>query len=77
MAIGSQKLFDEAKKSLERIQTFDVNTLPRTAELGSQLSFSEAVQPARQLVELFERLTSRALDDFPRPSPAAGSRFSQ
>lgn len=67
MAIGTQKLFDEAKRSLERIQAFDVNTLPRTTELGSQLSFAEAVQPARQLVELFERLTSRALDDFPDP----------
>jgi len=68
MAIGTEKLFDEATKSLERIQRFDVQTLPRTAELGSQLSFSEAVQPARQLVELFSRLTSRALEDFPDPA---------
>jgi hypothetical protein len=68
MPIGSQKLFDEAKKSLERIQAFEVDALPRTVELGSPLSFAEAVQPARHLVDLFGRLTSRALEDFPDPT---------
>ena len=56
---------DEAKASLERMQAFDVQSLPREQELGTQLNFKEAVGPARRLVELYTRLAPAALQDFP------------
>lgn len=53
----------EAEESLVRMQTFDVKTLPREKELGSELNFLEAVEPATRLVELYQRLSVSALDD--------------
>ena len=57
---------NEAKTSLERMQNFDVQSLPREQELGSGLNFKDAVGPARRLVELYTRLTLAALQDFPQ-----------
>ncbi|MEW8052197.1 MAG: hypothetical protein AB2792_13380 [Candidatus Thiodiazotropha sp.] len=65
MIVGNEKLYKEAKESLERIQAFDVATLPREAELGSKFNFNEVVQPANILVDLFKRLSVVALQDFP------------
>ena len=56
---------DEAKASLERMQDFDVQSLPREQELGTKLNFKDAVEPASRLVELYARLTPAALQDFP------------
>ena len=55
---------DVAVESLTRMQNFDVNLLPREAELGKSFSFSDAVAPASRLVDLFNRLPVSALDDF-------------
>lgn len=65
MPVGAQELYDEAFESLERMQKFDVNSLPREGELGQELNFTAAVEPARLLVELYKRLSTTALDDFP------------
>ena len=65
MPVGSQELYDEAVSSLERMQSFDVDSLPRESELGQELNFKEAVEPARRLVELYKRLSIQALEDFP------------
>ena len=56
---------NEAKASLERMQEFDVLTLPREQELGTKLNFTDAVEPATRLVELYLRLAPAALQDFP------------
>lgn len=56
---------EETQKSLERMQTFDVDSLPRENELGNRFSFREVVPPARRLIELYERLALSALDDLP------------
>lgn len=53
----------EAENSLLRMQQFDVNTLPREKELGSEVNFLEAVEPATRLVDLYKRLSIKALDD--------------
>lgn len=53
----------EAEESLVRMQSFDVLTLPREKELGSELNFHDAVEPATRLVELYKRLSVSALDD--------------
>src|SRR5450631_3634675 len=65
MILGTEKLFQEARESLKRVQEFDVDTLPREDELGRALNFRDAVEPARALVDLFKRLSLQALEDFP------------
>jgi len=47
------------------MQDFDVDALPRASELGQELNFTEAVEPARLLVDLYKRLSVTALEDFP------------
>ena len=56
---------DEARKSLERMQNFDVDTLPRDDELGQKFTFREAVEPATRLIDLYKRLSLSVLDDLP------------
>lgn len=65
MIVGSEERYEEAKESLSRIQSFDVNKLPRVEDLGSRLNFSGAVDPAQQLIDLYKRLSITALQDFP------------
>ena len=55
----------EARESLERMQSFDAETLPREKELGTQINFRDAVKPATRLVEMYKRLSVSALEDFP------------
>ncbi len=68
MAINTEDLLKESTVSLKRLQEFDVSTLPRENELGSELQFADAVSPAEQLVELYKRLSISALQDFPDPT---------
>lgn len=58
-------LLEEAVKSLERIQSFDPNTLVRVQELGTAKNFTNVVPPSQRLIDLYRRLSSRALEDFP------------
>jgi hypothetical protein len=62
--VGSQKAFDDAFAALKRVQEFDTSTLPRESDLG-KMNFKEGVEPAQTLVNLFKRLSLRALEDFP------------
>lgn len=65
MIVGTKSNYEEAKASLSRMQDFDVETLPRADDLGSRLNFNETVEPARQLIDLYKRLSVTALQDFP------------
>lgn len=56
---------EDTKSAFERMQQFDVSKLPRTGELGQELSFAEAVEPAKKLIGLYSRVSLTALDDFP------------
>ena len=56
---------EETIKAFKRIQQFDVSTLPRSGELGQELSFSDAVEPAKRLIGLYSRVSLSALEDFP------------
>ncbi len=60
------KARDDAHSSLERMQLFDVATLPRESELGIHFSFKDAVAPARRLLDLYKRLSVSVLDDLPQ-----------
>ena len=57
------QLLEEANQALQRMQTFDVETLPRVVELGQDINFQSAVDPAKRLVDLYKRLAANSLDD--------------
>lgn len=61
----SDEIFDRAKVALQRVQNFDVNSLPRELQLGEALSFREAVEPARKIIYLFQQIPLQFLQDFP------------
>jgi len=54
----------DAVKSIERMQTFEVDSMPQAGRLG-ELSFAEAVEPTKRLIGLYRQLTLTALDDIP------------
>ncbi|WP_316360231.1 hypothetical protein [Devosia sp.] len=63
--MATPKVLQETTASLERVANFDPSTLSRTEELGKALSFQSAVEPATKIIELFRRLPTQALDEFP------------
>ncbi len=65
MATSEENQLQETKNSLERMQQFDASVLPRTEELGSAMSFQDAVAPANRLIDLYKQLAVGALDHFP------------
>lgn len=56
-------VIEEAKESLERMQDFDAATLVQEAKLGSIKNFARVVDPANRLIQLYRRLSERALED--------------
>ncbi len=62
MITANKAINYDTKESIERIQNFNVEILPRDAELCDQLNFHE---PARKLIELYKRLSVVALEDLP------------
>jgi hypothetical protein len=54
----------EALEALNRIQTFDPASLARESELGARLNFSEIINIAESIVNIYKRLPEGALDDF-------------
>ncbi|RCK21994.1 hypothetical protein [Thalassospira lucentensis] len=60
-------LLEETEESLERIQSYDVQNLPRREELGARFSFDEVVDPAGKVINLFRNLPEKTLQDFPDP----------
>ena len=55
--------YQEAYNSLKRIQEFDITTLPRKTELGTEMCFEAAVPPATRLINLYKKLAISVLDD--------------
>jgi hypothetical protein len=56
------KNYENAVSSLERMQTFDTNSLPRTNDLGTAMNFAAAVEPANRLVDLYKQLPKEVLE---------------
>jgi len=59
--VQRQKALTDAKTSLERMQKFDPNTLPRANDLGA-LNFNDAVDPATKLIGLYGQLSLDVLE---------------
>lgn len=60
------KAIEETRKSLERMQKFDPNSLPREQELGKSLNFNDAVEPATRLIDLYRQLPDEVLEQLPQ-----------
>ncbi len=56
---------EETRKSLERMQSFDANSLSRERDLGSQLNFKPVIEPAKRLVNLYRQVSLNILEDLP------------
>lgn len=56
---------EATERSLRRMQEFDADSLAREEELGKAYNFRGAVQPAKELIQLYQRMSVLALDDFP------------
>ena len=52
--------------SLVRVQSFDTKTLPRREDLGRELSFEDAVEPAQRAQHLFSLIPADVLPQVPQ-----------
>lgn len=57
--------YEEAISSVQRMQDFSPETLPRVEELGQEINFTASLEPATRLVDLYKRISIEALKDFP------------
>ncbi len=51
--------------AIKRIKIFDASSLVREEDLGRELAFKEAVEPAQRIINLYGQIALDALDDFP------------
>lgn len=58
----TKELIAETRASVERMQTFDAETLQRSAELGSTMKFSAIVEPAKRLVSLYNKVNLTSIN---------------
>lgn len=57
--------YDQTIESVKRLQEFQSSSLPRIEELGKSINFTDAVEPANHLINLYRRISVEALKDFP------------
>jgi hypothetical protein len=62
--MATESIAMKAEEVVGRMQQFDVESLRREADLGRKLNFSEAVDPAHELVNLYKRIPLSSLRDF-------------
>lgn len=62
--MATESVLGNTRDALNRMQQFDVKSLSREADLGKQMSFSEAVKSAESLINIYKRIPLTALEDF-------------
>lgn len=62
--MATTSLLESTQENLNRVQQFDASSLSREADLGTQMSFSEAVTHAKALIDIYKRIPLTALEDF-------------
>lgn len=62
--MATEKIYNTCREALERVQTFDPETLGRVDDLGRQMNFAEAVKPAEAIIAVYKRIPMSALSDF-------------
>jgi hypothetical protein len=60
------KALEECNNSLGRMQKFNLDSLSREEELGSELNFAEVVPAASRLVGLYNQISLSVLIDLPK-----------
>ncbi|MEQ9248100.1 MAG: hypothetical protein RLO21_19140 [Nitratireductor sp.] len=63
--MNDKEKLEQAKNSLERVIEFDPKKLEQKDKLGEDLSFSEAIGPAAQVIELFKQIPLDQLKTLP------------
>ena len=64
MIAKDKEQYKRTKAFLEDMQNFDASSLARKEELGEAYHFEEAVEPVRNLIDLYKRLSVTALEYF-------------
>lgn len=59
------ELLTQTLASVERIQKFRAEDLPRIEELGKSFAFDDAVPPAKKLIGLFQQIPTSYLHELP------------
>lgn len=62
--MATDKIYEACHEALERVQSFEPETLGRVEDLGRQLNFADAVKPAEAIVAVYKRIPMSALPDF-------------
>lgn len=62
--MATEKIFEACREALERVQTFDPETLGRVDDLGRQMNFADAVKHAEAIIAVYKRIPMSALPDF-------------
>lgn len=55
----------DAKEVLRRIQVYDANSLAQREKLGAAYHFENAVEPAKKLIALFQKIPVEVFDEIP------------
>lgn len=61
----NNELLEQTRTSIREVTEYDLEKLPRRAELGSTRAFDKAVAPARKVVGIFEKIPLQNLDELP------------
>lgn len=59
---------EEAKQYIQKLQHFNVQALIRQDELGSSMSFGQAIDPAKRVIRLFQQISTDYLHDLTQSS---------
>jgi hypothetical protein len=62
--MASIEAINSCNDSLKRVQAFDASALSREDDLGRQMSFADAVNPAESMIALYKRIPLSSLTDF-------------
>lgn len=62
--MATETTYNTCRQALERVQTFDPETLGRIDDLGRQMNFAEAVKHAEAIIAVYKRIPMSALPDF-------------
>lgn len=62
--MATETLYTSCKDALERIQSFEPETLGRVDDLGRQMNFADAVKSAESIIAVYKRIPVSALSDF-------------
>lgn len=57
-------VIEDVIADLERVQKFDASDLRQSTRLGVESDFSEAVEPARRLIDVFRKLPADSVNEF-------------